>query len=173
MIKDPLTQPQSSVRFSALFLLAAGFNRRIREDALDSAAFNRRIKSKNASLSRLASVPGMSAAFASLVLGFAQRLDAASAEPLGDRLTLFEDSHLLDVDAPLRAGGFLGPGAIVAELRAFAAIFALSHDSHSLIKKVVVPDSGVHTQRRFNRVIGHGVYTKTTTLGSTSSLHNC
>jgi hypothetical protein len=172
MIKHSLAQPQSPVRFSALFLLAAGFNRRIMRDVSIRTGFNRRPKSKNASLGRLAPVlPG--SAFASIGLDLAQRLDAASAEPFGEGLALLGDSHLLDVDAPLGAGGFLGPGAIVAELRAFAAIFALSHDSHSLIKKVVVPDSGVHTQRRFNRVVRHGVCTKTTTLGSTSSLHNC
>jgi hypothetical protein len=157
MIKQPSTQPQSPVRFSALFLLAAGFNRRIREETLDRIGFNRRIRedagdhagfnrwpqSKNASLGRLAPVLPDSA-FASIGLDLAQRLDAASAEPLGKGLTLLRDPYLLNVDAPLGAGSFLRPGAIIAELRAFATFFALSHDSHSLIKKVVDPFSGVH-----------------------------
>lgn len=134
MIKHPSPQPQSPVRFSALFLLAAGFNRRSREEALDQAGFNRRPKSKNASLDRLAPVLPDSAAFASIVLDLAQRLDAACAEPLGEGVTLLRDPYLLDVDVPLGAGSFLRPGAIVAELRAFATFFALSHDSHSLIR---------------------------------------
>jgi hypothetical protein len=114
--------------------------------AMAEASKAQRVERKNASLGRLAPVLPDSAAFASSVLDLAQRLDAASAEPLGESLTLLRDPYLLDVDVPLGAGGFLRPGAIVAELRAFATFFALSHDSHSLIQKVVESFSGVHAR---------------------------
>jgi hypothetical protein len=187
MIKHLSTQPESPVRFSALFLLAAGFNRRIMGEPSVHTGFNRRImkdlslctgfnrwpESKNASLDRLAPVLPDLAAFASIGLDLAQRLNAASAKPLGESLTLLRDSHFLDVDVPLGAGGFLRPGTIVAKLRAFATIFALSHDSHSLIKKVVDPFGGVHARGVFTMMISQNDCTKTTKLGSTSSLYNC
>jgi hypothetical protein len=72
-------------------------------------------------------------------LDFAECLNARSAELLRNRLALFEDLHLLDVDLPLRSSGFLGPGPVVAKLRALTAIFALSHFLTPYFKNVVDP----------------------------------
>ena len=90
-------------------------------------------KSKSASPFGLTPVLLVSANL-DFTLDLVQGLNARGAKLLRHRPAILEDLNLLHVDRPLRAGRLLRPGTVVAELRAFAAVFALSHELHSQIK---------------------------------------
>jgi hypothetical protein len=86
-------------------------------------------ESKSASPSRLAPVLPALVILDQLSLNLAQRLNTRRTKSFRDQPAFLEDFHLLNVDVPLGAGGLLGPGPVVAELRTFAAAFALSHNN--------------------------------------------
>lgn len=62
-------------------------------------------------------------------LGLRKCFDAGGAHPLGSGCAVLRHFHLLNIDIPFVAGGFLRPGPVVAKLGAFAALLTLSHNS--------------------------------------------
>jgi hypothetical protein len=62
-------------------------------------------------------------------LGLRKRLNAGGTQPLGAGRAALSHFHLLNVDIPFVAGGFLRPGPVVAKLGTFAALLTLCHNS--------------------------------------------
>jgi hypothetical protein len=60
-------------------------------------------------------------------LYFGQRLDAGSAQSLGNKSSVVQYPNLLDIDIPSAASCFLGPRPVVAKLGAPSTILTLSH----------------------------------------------